>query len=239
MRDRSLLQILTRLPSSFLKNLVFFAKGGFAVLAFLMLLGLWRTGGRLFQGVEALFEASTSPPEINVRTPILQQVRNASELTTAIFAMEAVVPTQQDRKVGNITIGQTKLLYIAYGEVRAGVDLSQIQPEDVQTTENTVTIQLPPPQILDSKIDVNRSEVYDYDRGFLDLGPDVAPQLQTLAQRQTLNEIVNTACEQGILTQANERAELTVTNLLANAGYDRVTVIRASPNLQSCQNAAL
>ncbi|MEC4803635.1 MAG: DUF4230 domain-containing protein [Jaaginema sp. PMC 1079.18] len=225
---------MNQLPVALVKNLIFFAKGGITILILLMLLGLWRTGGRLFQEIQGFFDPNASQPEINVRTPTLQQVRNASELTTAIFAMEAVVPAQQDRKLGNITVGQTKLLYIAYGEVRAGVDLSQLEPQDVKTTDNRITIQLPPPQILDSKIDVNRSEVYDYDRGFLDLGPDVAPQLQTLAQRQTLSEIVTTACQQGILTQANERAELIVTNLFANAGYDSVTAIPTSPNLQSC-----
>jgi hypothetical protein len=58
----------------------------------------------------------------------------------------------------------------------------------VQVTNNTIQLRLPPPRILDSKIDVNRSSVYDYNRGFLGLGPDVGPQLQTLAQRETLKK---------------------------------------------------
>jgi hypothetical protein len=234
MRDRPLFYALNRLPSSLLKAPVSLAKGGITILAFLILFGLWRTGTRLLDGVEAFFDPAPAQPQISVRTPILQQVRSASELTTAVFAMEAVVPAHQDRKVGNFTVGQTKLLYIAYGEARAGVDLSQIQPEDVQISENTVTIQLPPPQILDRKIDVNRSQVYDYDRGFLGLGPDVAPELQTLAQRQTLTEIVATACQHGILDQANDRAQLTVRNLFANAGYDSVRVITTPPDGQAC-----
>jgi hypothetical protein len=57
---------------------------------------------------------------------------------------------------------------------------------------------------------VRQSQVYDYDRGFLSLGPDVAPQLQTLAQQETLKNIVTQACRQGFLEEANQKAETTI-----------------------------
>ncbi|MFN9672445.1 MAG: DUF4230 domain-containing protein [Microcystis sp.] len=60
--------------------------------------------------------------------------------------------------------------------------------------------------------------VYDYDRGFLGLGPDVAPQLQTLAQQETLEKILATACQKGILQEANQKAVLALTQLLLNSG---------------------
>jgi len=85
-------------------------------------------------------------------------------------------------------------------------------------------VQLPPPQILDSKIDVNRSRVYDYDRGFLNLGPDVAPQLQTLAQRETLQKIVTNACDSGILNEASDRAQSVLTQLLSTAGFRQIEI---------------
>jgi hypothetical protein len=164
--------------------------------------------------VLTLFSAP-APPEVDVTTVIIQQIRGASELTTAVFGMQVVVPTQQDRNVlGQVTIGTTSLLYIAYGEVKAGVDLSQIQTEDVRVTPDLITIPLPPAQILDRKIDVERSQVYAYDRGFLGLGPDTAPKLQTLASQAALNQIVAVACEHNILGQAQERAALVVEKLL-------------------------
>jgi hypothetical protein len=144
--------------------------------------------------------------------------------------MEAVVPTSRDRTFGGYVVGRTTLLYIAHGEVRAGVDLSKIQPEDVQISDQTVTLRLPPPEILDSKIDVNRSRVYDYDRGFMGLGPDAAPQLQSLAQQETLQKIVQTACSQGLLETANQRADFAVTQLLETAGAgDRSFIVETQP----------
>jgi Protein of unknown function (DUF4230) len=122
------------------------------------------------------------------------------------------------------------LLYIAYGEVRAGVDLAELKPEDVQVSGDTTILRLPPPRILDSKIDVSRSKVYDYDRGFLGLGPDAAPQLQELAQRETLDKVVASACANGILQSASDRAKMTVTQLLMTAGYPRL-IVESQPAL--------
>ncbi|WLT38984.1 DUF4230 domain-containing protein [Synechocystis sp. B12] len=54
---------------------------------------------------------------------------------------------------------------------------------------------------------MERSRIYQYDWGFLTLGPDTAPELQSLAQRKTLAKITSYACDQGILDKVNERAE--------------------------------
>jgi hypothetical protein len=46
--------------------------------------------------------------------------------------------------------------------------LSAIAPEDVRATGDVLRVTLPAPTIIDKKIDVGRSEVFDYNRGFLD-----------------------------------------------------------------------
>jgi hypothetical protein len=209
---------------SVLRNLSLMATGGTMLLALVTVVGVWRSGERFFDGVRAMFTAPQPPPQVDVRSVVVQQVRGVSELTTAIFAMEAVVPASRDRTLGGYTIGKTTLLYIAYGEVRAGVDLAKLDESDIQLTANTLRLQLPPPEILDSKIDVTRSNVYDYDRGFLSLGPDAAPELQQLAQQETLKKVVAAACAQGILQEANDRAELAVSQLLTTAGYANFSV---------------
>lgn len=218
----------------FFKNLSLMAAGGFFALGSFLLIGLWRTSGNLFSALQESLTVATPPAKVDVRSMVIQQVRGASELTTAVYSMESVVPTSRDRTLGNYVIGRTTLLYIAHGEVRAGVDLAALQPEDVQVVGDALFLRLPPPKILDSKIDVNRSKVYDYDRGFMGLGPDVAPELQELAQRETLARVVETACTDGVLQSANERAKLTVTQLLNTAGFGQVTVETQSPAADAC-----
>lgn len=214
--------------NGFWKGMMTVFRGGVTVATLVLLLGLIRSGTRLTEDVGSFFGAfvsgGSSEARVDPRTLVVHQVKGASELTTAIFAMESVVPASRDRTLGNYVIGKTTLLYIAYGEVRAGVDLSELSVDDVQVDGDRLTLQLPPPEILDSKIDVTRSQVYDYDRGFLGLGPDAAPQLQELAQRETLARIVEVACDQGLLDDANDRAEVALTRLLNTVGYSDLQI---------------
>lgn len=209
--------------------------GGVAIAAIVFGFGLMRSGDRFLEMLANFVVPPQPAPQIDIKSVVVQQVRGMSELTTAIYTMQTVVPTKRDRTVAGYVVGTTTLLYIAQGEVRAGVDLSQISQANVESINGTIRLRLPPPRILDSKIDVNHSSVYDYDRGFLGLGPDVAPELQQLAQRQTLQTIVASACEQGILQEANDRARLVVGQLLTTAGYANAVVETQSGGGEGCR----
>ncbi|MBE9141188.1 DUF4230 domain-containing protein [Nodosilinea sp. LEGE 07088] len=209
--------------------------GGAVLVGVIAGVGIWRSGDRFLEGARIMLTPAPSEPEVDVRSVVVQQLRGASELTTAIFAMEAVVPTQSDRTLAGYVIGSTNLLYIAYGEVRAGVDLAELTPENVQVTgEDAIQVTLPPPKILDSKIDLSKSNVFDYSRGFLGLGPDAAPELQEQAQQEALAKIEEAACSENLLAEANRRAEVTVSQLLATAGFETVTVTTQSPTNSAC-----
>lgn len=210
--------------------------GSAVILGILTGVGVWRSGERFFEGARTMLTPAPAAPQVDVRSVVVQQLRGASELTTAIFAMEAVVPTRSDRTLAGYVVGSTNLLYIAYGEVRAGVNLSQLSEADIQVNESAIALTLPPPIILDSKLDLNRSNVYDYDRGFLGFGPDHGPDLQALAQQEALSKIESAACSEGLLMEANRRAELVVGQLLSTAGFETVTVTTQAPLDSLCAN---
>ena len=201
------------------------SKTTLSVLLFIGIFTVTKNINNLFENLSKTFSYKVTKPEIHDPHLIIQQMNAVSELTTSVFVMDTIVPTSSSRKLGNVVLGKTKLLYIARGEVKAGLDLSKIKPNDININDNRIVIKLPSPQILDSKIDVNHSQVYDYDRGFLNLGPDVAPQLQIQAQRYTIEQIKKTACQQNILNQANDKAVTLITQLMTNAGYSYVKVI--------------
>ena len=217
-----------------LYHLVWMSTGAIALTALIMGLGVWRSGQQFWSDFQALWRPVEAAPQVDVRSVTLKQIQGVSELSTTVFAMEAIVPTRQDRELAGFVVGTTKLLYIAYGEVQAGVDLEQLQPQDVVVKGEMIQIRLPPPRILDAKIDVTRSQVYDYNRGLLGLGPDVAPDLQTLAERQALKKIVATACQEGVLQKANERAQQVVSQLLSTTGYPQVAITTQPPLPETC-----
>ncbi|NEQ30257.1 MAG: DUF4230 domain-containing protein [Leptolyngbya sp. SIO4C5] len=218
----------------FINSLLMMLSGGVMLVALLVAIGIWRAGGRFFEGLMMMVQPPPPTQEVDIRSVVVRQIQSASELTTAVFTMEAVVPAKSDRTLGGYVVGRTNLLYIAYGEVRAGVDLSELTSEDVQVLADGVRVTLPPPRILDSKIDVDRSSVYDYDRGFLGLGPDNAPVLQDFAQEEALTKILKSACAEGVLHEANARAEQLVGQLLSTAGYSNYRVLSQPPAAEAC-----
>jgi len=219
-----------------LQFLLWAGAGSLLLFVALALADLRQTGRSFADGVERWLNPTPAQPQVDPTTAIVQQLRSASELTTAVMVMETVVPTTKERKLGEWRIGTTRLLYIARGEVEAGIDLSQMSPADVTASPTGVQIRLPPPQILSSNLDLERSQVYDYDRGFLSLGPDAAPELQTLAQQTTVERMVRAACQQGLLDRANERAQVAIAQLLELSGQTKVEAIATPPAPATCSS---
>jgi hypothetical protein len=216
-----------------------FALVGLGLLGITLSLVTWRVyqqGQGLFQRADDLLSegprislprilptAKPSPTPALVSTAILAaRLRGASELTTAIYTLETVTSASQDRRLGELTIGRTELLYVAHGQVRAGVELSEIAPDSMTVEGRRLVVRLPAPRILDRKIDIDKSYVYDVDRSLF--GP-IDPTLQSQAERFALEKILSEACAGGILAEANERGGLAVEKLLESAGYDEVVVI--------------
>lgn len=216
----------------FLKATSILIKGSLTIFIAVGTFSAWQTTRNLWRNFTGMFNYQVTSPTIKDPYILIQQIQGVSDLTTTVFVMDAIAPISSQRKLGEWVIGETSLLYIARGEVKAGLDLSKITSEDVSINQDTITIELPAPEILDSKIDVTKSQVYDYDRGFLNLGPDNAPQLQSEAQKQTLNKIKQTACDENILEQANERAMVVISQLMETSGYKNVVVKTSS--LETC-----
>ena len=170
-------------------------------------------------------------PVVDLSPLVVQQVREVSELTTAIFEMDAVVPVSEKG-----FLAESKLLYIAHGNVRVGVDLSEFQTDNVQVEEDKITVTLPPLKVLDSKLDLDHSSVYSYNRGSLGWGPDVV-NLQAQAQHEAIRKVEEAACQNWLIKTVSERVQQTVEHLLSQVlnsrGY-KITVEAQLPPEGSC-----
>src|SRR5882724_5049724 len=76
---------------------------------------------------------------------VLRQVQSLSQLVTVKYVMEKVVVLEDVK-----WFGENRVLMVAHGIVKAGVDFSQLKPEDVKVSGSNVTIRLPPAQIMDT-----------------------------------------------------------------------------------------
>ena len=178
-----------------------------------------------FAGYFAYTRKPLSPPtapQHTVRSQIVDRLRTVSELHAGIASIQIVVASSDAKQVLGMEIGSTKLLYIAVGQVRAGVDLSKLDEACIRESPGGTVIALPAPEILDAKIDVEKSYVYDV-RESLAFAPD-SIQLHEAAQKHALKQIVDAALDCGILDAAAQQAKWIVESLALLAGLEQVRV---------------
>ncbi|MGG6262919.1 DUF4230 domain-containing protein [Leptolyngbya sp. AN03gr2] len=187
-------------------------------------LNIWRVFG---------LNITSNTTRIRQQPVTLQQIQKIGELTAIRWPVTQIIPVEQSNALFGVDYSTTKLLVIAQVDVTAGINVQTISPQMVQTTENTVTITLPPPQILATNFKTRHSKIYDYNRGFLGLGPDVGPQLQSLAQVRAVEQGTQAACNNGILEQANNQAESLTANLLQTAYPGKTIQVKTTP-ARSC-----
>lgn len=188
-----------------------FAAGAFA-LALVILAAL--AARQLLAGGEAL----RSSPSVVVA------VRDLARLESVQYHVERVIDVRdrQSRLFGLIR-SQDAILFVAVGEVTAGVDLSELAETDVAVDrqKGTAAITLPAARVLSVRLDNHRSWVY---ARTTDVLAQRREDLETRARQEAERTLESAALEAGILRRARENAERTVASLVRSLGYPTVTV---------------
>jgi hypothetical protein len=190
--------------------------------AFVFIAGAW-FGIKLTR----LLSPGSGVQELN--TPvIIQQVQTLSDLVTVKYVMEKVeiVNSPPSSMLGQLVQGENRVLLLAHGIVKAGVDLKRIRPEDVRISGKKITLHLPPPQITDAYLDEHQTQVIDWEKGFL---RDFEKGLETAARQNAVDDISRAARKAGILKDANDRARLELAVFLNQAGFEQVEFVDQNP----------
>jgi hypothetical protein len=155
---------------------------------------------------------------------IIREIQALSRLETVSYSVEKVVTAEKNQQGLADLLGlDEKLLFVAHGQVIAGIDLSKLQEQDITITEdNTVILALPPAEIFVATLDNDKSYVYDHERGLLNRVFEENSDLETLARQAAEAEIEKAALEDGILNIADVNAQNYMRAFLLAMGYDRV-----------------
>lgn len=203
---------------------------GILVLILLLFLGILQVGQGLVKGFSGLIPSTTQPEAIP--GSVVLQIQNATDLTTAIYHAETPVPAQQVFEVLGKEVGSTKILYLAVGEVRAGIDLSEITANSINMKSGKIHVTLPAPTVIDRKLDIESSTIYDITK--TTFGPNNKEALLQEAERQSLRAMVKAACSHGILNDANNQAKSIVKQILSTAGYQDIQIDVEKPAENAC-----
>jgi hypothetical protein len=130
-------------------------------------------------------------------------VRDLAELATVEQTLGRVIDvSERQQSLG--TLGFTvedKLLFVAHGQVRAGVDLTNLRDQDftVDVERRRVRVVLPPPKVLVARLDNQQSYVYARSKDWL---ATRAETLETRARQEAEATLEQAAVSAGILGQA-------------------------------------
>lgn len=155
-------------------------------------------------------------PRIADTPAIVTQIQALSQLVTVKYVFEKVVQLDDVK-----WFGQNRLLMVAHGIAKAGVDLQKVTAADVSVHDGKLTLSLPKPQLLDVYLDENHTEVVERSTGIL---REFDQQMEQDARRQAVDQIRLAARASGILKDAEERTRLQLTALAQTAGFIEVTV---------------
>ena len=181
----------------------------FVVAIFLALsigLGVW-----LWSSVPRWIGLGSVTRSYNTAT-VLRQVQTLSQLVTVKYVMEKVVVFEDVK-----WFGENRVLLVAHGIVKAGVDFSQLKPEDVKVSGTNVTIRLPSAQITDTYLDEHQTRVVERTTGLLRM---FDKDLEQAARQRAVEDIRRGARTAGILKDADERARAQVKNLFQQVGLE-------------------
>ena len=160
-------------------------------------------------------------PRITNTVTVVEQVQTLSDLVTVKYVMQKVeiVDSPPESTLGKFIQGDNKVLLLALGVVKAGIDLKKITPDDVMISGKTLTIKLPLPRITDAYLDDSQTKVIERTTGFL---RSLDKDLEQTTRQYAVEDIRNAAQKNGILNDANDRARLELRAFFLQAGFERV-----------------
>ena len=153
-----------------------------------------------------------TPVKIQSTATIVQQVQTLSELVTVKYVLEKVVILDDIK-----WYGENRVLLVAHGIVKAGVDLQEIKPEDVRVEDKRILLKLPRARITDVYLDDQKTRVVDRSTGLLRA---FDKDLEQNARRQAVEDLRIAARSNRIYEDAEERARLQLANLFHQLGYE-------------------
>jgi len=204
----------------------------------LALLGM--LGAGLLVGV--LATKSCAPPSLPVIPPlsssvtvvhatpnVLLAVKDLARLESASFHMERVIDLSDKQSLlFGLVRSEDAILLVAVADISAGVDLQQLQANDLAAdwAQKRVTITLPAPQVFHAELDNEKTYVHTRRTGALATRKE---NLETRARQEAEHSLIEAALQAGLLNRANDNARRAVEGLVRGLGYEQVEVKVRAP----------
>ncbi len=218
---------------------------GNVILILVLLIGLFIVGAVILGQVNRMMDNSLNPlnsanrelqTQVNALlnpTPtiipdpvtIIHDVQSLARLETIQYTVEKVITAEVGQGSFEFLFGD-RLLFVAHGQVIAGVDLAKLSDQDLWLQGETLYVQLPPAEVFVAELDNEKSYVFDRQTGLL---AQQNVNLETQARQVAEGEILKAALNDGILSMAQVNAENYLMRLFRQLGYPSVIFVQPTP----------
>lgn len=194
-----------------------------APLVGLLLAGTLSING-IIGGIQNMFNA---PVKVSIQLA-LDSIQGMSQLTTVRYNYSSLVTSERDMPdVLKLLYGEKQVM-VAVGHVNAGIDLSKITARDVIQDGNSISIQLPPPQLQDCFVSEQESYIASMETGVFSRS---APELVVEGRRFAVQQFRDRALEEGILNDVQAQAKAVIENFVKSLNPQaQVRVLTAAPD---------
>ncbi len=214
-----------------LTSLLYLAIGAVAVAALFLLFGRQLVGSVADNVVNQVPERiqqviATPTPKLVDRGGTITQIRSLNRLETQNYSIERVIEAGIERGNALDFLFRDKLLLVASGDVVAGVDLAKLKEADVTISADgeTISIRLPASEIFSVNLNSQRTRVYDRQTGVL---ADQNKDLESQARVEAETQILQAACENGVMQKSADEARRSIEQLLRLLSFTHVEVTAA------------
>jgi hypothetical protein len=156
---------------------------------------------------------------------VVQRIQRLNRLETVVYSIDTVVEGSKSSAVLPDLLAGDRILLVVHGQSIAGIDLSQLKPEDVRIEEKnggrSIHVTLPASQLFVTTLDNQHTRVYARSTGLL---VPVDQILESDTRAKAEQQLQQAALSDGILDTARKNARATVTTLLYGLGFQKVDV---------------
>lgn len=157
---------------------------------------------------------------IDVSQPtVVDRIQRLQRLETVVYTVDKLVTGAKENPFLPDFLTGDRILMMVHGEVVAGIDFSNLKPDDVRVDGKQVRLHLPAAQLFSTRLDSARTRVYSRQTGLL---VPTDPNLETQVRQEAERQLQDAALADGILRTAQQNAASTLSSLLQGLGFEKV-----------------
>jgi Protein of unknown function (DUF4230) len=157
---------------------------------------------------------------IDVSQPnVVDRIQRLQRLETVVYTMDKLVTGAKENPLLPDFLTGDRLLMMVHGEVVAGIDFSNLKPDDVKVDGKQIHLHLPAAQVFSTRLDSGKTRVYSRQTGVL---VPTDPNLETQVRQEAERQMQQAALADGILRTAEQNATSTIRSLLQGLGFERI-----------------